>query len=208
MPLDLVALVPDKDIEQALLGLLDRHRSIGIRPLDGIKVVIHPHRDPGVYSTSNALLDPFVGEAAHAIILLDRAWEGTPIGPVADLEAHVERLCRPRWQTRVRCICIDPEIENWIWSDSPHVHEALGWSSRTELVDWLRSRGMWPDALQKPPDPKAAFEVCTREKMVVPSSSIFRALAGKVSLQRCNDPSFHRLLAVLREWFPPNARPN
>lgn len=202
MSLDLVVLVPDKDIEQALGGLVKRHQSIGIRPLAGVKIIVHPGRDPGVYHTGHELLDVFVGEAGHALIVFDREWEGAPSTDPAVLAADVEDRCRPAWGNRVRCVCIEPEVENWVWSDSPHVGTALGWQSRDELIAWLAGRGLWPAGAAKPPDPKAAFEAATRHKRVVPSSSVFGVLARKVSLERCQDPSFLLLLAILRGWFP------
>lgn len=203
MPLDLVVLVPDKDIEQALGSLLKRHQSLGIRPLDEVKIITHPGRDPGVYNTGHALLDPFVGEAGHALIVFDRKWEGAPTKDPLQLARYVEQACHPQWGDKARCVCIDPEIENWIWSDSPHVHAVLGWSGRHEMIAWLRSQKLWPDGMPKPPDPKAAFEAATRKKNVVPSSSIFAELACHVSLKRCQDPSFLLLIKILKEWFPP-----
>ena len=53
---DLVVLVPDKDIEQALAGLLGRYLNIGIRPITIAQIVVHPNRDPGVYHTGRELL--------------------------------------------------------------------------------------------------------------------------------------------------------
>lgn len=202
MSLDLVVLVPDKDIEQTLDGLLGRHKSIGIRTLTGVKIIVHPGRDPGVYHTGHELLKPYVGEARHALVVFDRAWDGAPSEDASALAAAVEECCRPSWREMVRCVCIEPEIENWVWSDSPHVERVLGWSSRAELDAWLNERGLLPSGANKPANPKAAFESATRQKRVVPSSSIFGELAKKVGLQRCQDASFMRLLQILREWFP------
>ncbi len=144
-----------------------------------------------------------MGDAEHALIVFDRAWDGAPSADPAVLAADVERRCRPAWGDRARCICIEPEIENWVWSDSPHVLTVLGWGNRNELLEWLGGRGLWPGGAIKPPNPKAAFEAATRHKKMVRSSSIFGDLARLVSLQRCQDPSFLRLLEVLRGWFPP-----
>lgn len=206
MSSDLVVLVPDKDIEQAVGGLLGRHQSIGIRSPVGVKFIVHPGRDPGVYNTGDALIEPFVGEARYALIIFDRAWDGAPSADPAVLAETVESRCHPAWADRARCICIEPEVENWVWSDSPHVPSALGWANREELRTWLHARGLWPSGAIKPPDPKAAFEAATRQKKVVPSSSIFGELAKKVGIQRCQDLSFLRLLGILREWFPQEAR--
>jgi hypothetical protein len=202
MKADLIVLVPDKDIEQTVGGLLCRHKSIGIHSLAGASIIVHPGRDPGIFKTGHALLEPYIAEARYALIVFDRAWEGAPTDNALALAAHVESTCQPVWGNRARCVCVDPEIEGWIWSDSPHVPTALGWENRTEMVDWLANRGLWPQGCIKPPDPKAAFEEATRYKKVVPSSSIFEELARKVSLRRCRDPSFLALVEILRGWFP------
>lgn len=204
MSLALVVLVADKDIEQAVLGLLDRHGSLGIRSLAGeFKVVVHPQRDPGVYNTGHELLKPFARNIqTHALIVFDRAWDGAPSTDAATLAQSVEERSRGDWGDRARCVCIDPEVENWVWSDSRHVAAELGWPSNAELRAWLSSHDLWPEGSLKPPDPKKAFERSTREKRVVPSSSIFGELARRVGLERCRDPAFVRLRDILREWFP------
>lgn len=203
MSLDLVVLVPDKDIEQTLEGLLARPASLGIRVIEGMTIIVHPQRDPGVYHTAHELLRPYIGEASHALIVFDRAWEGAPSNDPEVLAGEVETRCRATWGDVVRCVCIEPEIESWVWSDSPHVGTVLGWENREELRDWLRERGIWPSGASKPTDPKAAFEAATRQKRIVPSSSIFGDLARKVALRRCQDRSFSLLLEILRGWFPP-----
>lgn len=98
---------------------------------------------------------------------------------------------------------IEPELEAWVFSDSPHVAEALGWSGRTpDLATWLREGGFWEPGRVKPEDPKRAVDEALREARVRRSSSIYRTLAGKVSLQRCRDASFLNLRGVLQQWFP------
>ncbi|MGD8452111.1 MAG: hypothetical protein PVJ57_09860 [Phycisphaerae bacterium] len=202
MKWDLVVLVPDKNIEYAVRGLLNRAKSIGIRPITVAPILVHPGRDPGVYAAARDLLQPFVRDTDHALIVFDRAWDGAPSSDPTALAEHVERQCAPDWSDRVRCVCIDPEIEIWVWSNSPHVARVLDWSSNEELATWLRRRGLWPAGAAKPPDPKKAFQEALHEKQLVLSSAIFRELARQVGINRCQDPSFLRLLGILREWFP------
>lgn len=203
MSIDLVVLVPDASIEQAVRGLLSRPAAVGIRPLGSVKVLVHPNRDPGVFGTAHTLLESFATDAEFALIILDHAWEGSPHPSASEIAKAIESKCRKDWGDRVRCICIDPEVEVWVWSNSPHVAAILGWNSNAELTAWLRERGLWPDAVSKPPDPKAAFEMATKNKKVVPSSALFFELASKVSFERCQDASFRELLSTLRQWFPP-----
>ena len=202
MSLDLIVLVPDKDVEQAVDGILARHQSLRIRPGTSHRIVVHPNRDPGIYNTGHELLESFVGEARNALVVFDRAWDGAPAHDPVELAEHVAKKCRHDWGDRARCVCIDPEIENWVWSDSPNIAAPLGWATRDELVEWLRARGLWPDGMPKPPDPKRAFEAATRHKQVVPSSAIFRKLAATVAIHRCHDPSFLAPCNILRSWFP------
>lgn len=202
MTFDLVVLVPDKSIEQALRELLLRDKHLGIRPLAKHTFIVHPERDPGVFHTGHELLRPYVTDCSFALVCLDAAWEGAPSGEPDELAKLIEQKCAPLWDDRVRCIVISPELEAWVWSDSPHVAKALGWNDLASLRSWLRVRGFdWAPG-HKPGDPKAAFEAAVRQAGLPPSSSIFGRLARTVSVQRCSDPAFRQLADVLRRWFP------
>ncbi len=203
MNLELVVLVPDKNIEQAIRGLLARPERIAMRPLsqDAVEFVVTPGRDPGVFKHARGLLKPYLQDNGRALVILDRAWDGAPTSNPSELAAGIEAQLT-QWGDRARCLCIDPEIEAWIWSDSPHVATQLGWTSLQELRVWLESLSLWPDESEKPPDPKTAFLAATKEKRVTPSSAIFRQLAMQVSFKRCRDRSFNQLLCILRAWFP------
>lgn len=201
MILDLVVLVPDKDIEQTCLGLLKRPKSLGIRPIT-YSIVIHPQKDPGCFHTGHELLTSYAREAARALVLLDQAWEGAPFSDAEKIARDVEGRLSAVWGDRGACVVIDPEVEVWIWSDSPHVAAALGWSGRyARLRRLLESEGVWPAGAGKPSDPKKAYGVAVRASHLSPSSSIFRRIAEHASLQRCTDPSFQKLIARLRQWF-------
>lgn len=198
---DLVVLVADKDIEQSVMGLLGRHQALGIRPVT-FDVITHPGRDPGCFTYGHSMLGLYRDAADHALMLFDAAWEGRPSADPMELEDEVNRRLREPWGSAARCVVIDPEIEQWVWSGSPNVARVLGWQSREPpLRTWLSTNGLWPPDAGKPPDPKAAFESCLREVRVPPSAAIFRQPASRVGIRACNDPSFGRLLGVLREWF-------
>ena len=204
MTYDLVVLVPCRAIEQAMDGLLGRHRAIGIREIkpQRRRIRLHTGHDGGVYKNARTLLRPFVGDAEYALIVLDHAWEGAPSDDAYVIADTIEQNCALDWGARARCVCISPEIEAWVWTDSSRVSKALGWPADfTTLRRWLRDQNLWPADAAKPPDPKRAFEAATRKKRLPPSSSIFKRLAQTVSWRRCNDPSFQRLLAILRDWF-------
>ncbi len=199
---DLVLLVPDKDIEQAFGGLLGRPDALRIRPIKH-EILTHPNRDPGCYHTAEKMLEPYLSRSKHALVVFDRAWDGAPSQDPRALERDVEVKLANLWKDRARCIVIEPEIEIWIWSDSPHVVAALGWQDREpRLRTWLERTDVWPKGQEKPPDPKRAFEHALRAVRLPPSASIFRRIAATVSLTRCKDNSFREVVDVLRRWFP------
>ncbi|MBN2491925.1 MAG: hypothetical protein JXQ29_13845 [Planctomycetes bacterium] len=201
MILDLVVLAADKSTEEAVHGLLGRPQAIGIRPIV-YTIVRHPHKDPGCYHRPEGFLLPYAGDTDHALVIFDRAWEGVPEAEPQELGRHVEERLRPAWGDRARTVVIDPELEIWVWSDSPNVDKVLGWTGHEPpLRVWLEERGYWPRNALKPPNPKRAYLEALEEVRQQKSSSNFRNLAGTVGLSRCGDPSFTRLREILQEWF-------
>ncbi len=119
------------------------------------------------------------------------------------LENQVEtQLHSTGWDDRARAIVIDPELEVWVWSDSPHVPAALGWKGDLPaLRRWLIEHRLWTEDQPQPDDPKAAMEKILRINSRPRSSSIYEDLARKVSLQRCHDAAFLKLRETLVAWF-------
>jgi phage antirepressor YoqD-like protein len=100
-------------------------------------------------------------------------------------------------------ILLDPELEIWVWSDSPEVDGQLGWAQRQpDLRTWLRQKGLLLSDQAKPERPKEAMKAALREVKEPWSSSIHQHLAERVSLRRCTDPGFTKLKDTLRRWFP------
>ena len=98
---------------------------------------------------------------------------------------------------------LDPELEAWVWSNSPHVDDVAGWQNRRlPLRRWLISQGYLQEGATKPEQPKEALEAALRTVRKPRSASLYRQLAERVSLRRCNDPSFLELKTVLTAWFP------
>lgn len=210
--LDLVVLVPGKDEQTAINTLLSSRRpSLGIRRLDW-KILVHPRHDPGCLLEAPEVLEPFVRRVRRGLVLFDHAGCERENASTEELEKDVrQRLSRAGWGDRADAIVIAPELEGWVWSDSPKVDEALGWQGQQPpLRDWLRDQGLWATDTPKPADPKKALEKALREVRIPRSSAVYGELAGKVSLSRCQDPAFARLRAVLRDWFAqdePGGRP-
>lgn len=200
---DLVVLVADKNMEYALRGLLIRHESLGIRPLVS-EVLVHPRRDPGCLKQCHDFLRIYVREFTHALVLLDKEGCGRENRATEDLECSIEKnLKNNGWSGRAKAVVIDPELEIWVWNDSPEVDRILGWSDRTEkLKAWLQGKGFLGNGLAKPKRPKEALEAALRIVRKPRSSAIYKELAETVDLTGCTDRSFLRLKGILQDWFP------
>jgi len=199
---DLVVLVADRDMESAVRGVLGRPEALGIRPLS-VDFHAHPHRDPGCLREGHEFLRSFTNQYRHAIVMLDREGCGRQESARQELEDQIEeRLFNNGWADRAAAIVLDPELEIWIWSDSPEVDNALGWSGRQpNLRNWLREQELLGDNEQKPARPKEALERAMRLVRKPRSSSIYMQLAKTVSLRRCDDPAFVKFRTTLKNWF-------
>lgn len=203
-PPDLVCVVPDKNIESAIRTLLDvRRPALGLSAFV-FDVLVHPRRDPGCYHEGPAFLRGLLGDGTtKCLLVLDHAWEGNPHASAVDAEHAIRaRIEACGIGGRADVVVIEPEVEAWVFSGSPHVDTVLGWAgAKPDLRTWLSDRGLWPSSEVKPPDPKAAMEAALREKRIPRSSSLYRDLAMKVSLDGCRDGAFARFRAVLARWF-------
>jgi hypothetical protein len=199
-PKDLIVLVADKNMKAALSGILQSPR-LNIRRIELLDLLAHPNNDPGVYRQAHEFLRPFHRQAAHALVLFDRDGCGST-RPREQLESDVEtRLAQNGWQERCAVISIEPELENWVWSRSPHVAAALAWEPR-ELEAWLVEGNRWPQHSVKPPRPKEVVEAALRLKRIPRSSSIYYEIATRVNFEGCTDPAFIKLRMTLARWFP------
>lgn len=202
--LDLVMLVPGKDERETFDTLLSsRQESLGIREIR-YNIIVHPRRDPGCFHEAPDMLQPFVARARYALVVLDYDGSGQEHRAAPDVVRDLkERLAGSGWGKRAEVLLLEPELENWVWSDSPHVDTATGWVGRTPaLQQWLRGRGWWPEGVVKPPEPKKCLEEALRQVKMRRSSAIYRQLAEEVSLERCTDAAFLFFKDLMRQWFP------
>ncbi len=111
-----------------------------------------------------------------------------------------ERLDSNGWEGRSQVLVLDPELEVWVWSDSPHMARVLG-ASDEELAEVRKAYPADPPG--KPSRPKEAMEEVLRRSHIPRSSALYGELAQNVSLRRCADAAFQQLRVTLKNWFPP-----
>lgn len=202
---DLVVLVADKNMEFAVKGILENHRKLGIHPLpEERRTILQAQQDAGCFRRCDDLLRPFSKDFTHALVLLDREGSGKEKLSREEMEADIEkRLAASGWNERAVAVVFDPELEIWVWSDSPQVDEVLGWGTRApNLRTWLVEKAWLQPGEIKPARPKEALEDVLREIRRARSSAIYLELAKKVSFQKCTDPAFLKMKETLQNWFP------
>jgi hypothetical protein len=100
-------------------------------------------------------------------------------------------------------ICIEPELESWIWQRNNRVAAPLGFGGVDEMIAEVRAAGLdWPDGQSKPTRPKEALEAVVRRRGIGWSSAVHRSITANISLIGCLDPAFAALREVLQQWFP------
>ncbi len=204
----LVCVVADKNIEAAVSALLESRRpALGLPDFCLKKIVVHPGRDPGCYHKGADFLRGLMGtDDCRGLLVFDQDWQGNPHATAVDTETAVqEHFARLGIAGRAEVVVIEPEIEAWVWSSSPHVGQVLGWDgNHATLRNWLSEQGLWPDDAPKPPDPKAAVEAVLSKQRIPRSSALYRKLAQKVSLKGCQDAAFLRFRELLRRQLAEN----
>jgi hypothetical protein len=200
---DLIVLIPDADMEYAIQALLLRHQALDIRPIT-FDIRRHLQRDAGCRSDCHNFLRLWLNDYQFALVLFDHEGCGRENITRPELEAEVEsRLRANGWKDRCAVIVISPELEAWVWSDSPVVDDALGWRGRTpSMREWLRSEtAFWDPHHIKPERPKEAFESALRKVRKQKSPRLYEYLAGSVAVDRCRDSSFNKFRSLLKLWF-------
>ncbi|MGH9321633.1 MAG: methylation-associated defense system protein MAD4 [Vicinamibacteria bacterium] len=202
----MVVLVADKNIEFALRGILARPKAVGMRSVFA-DIFIHPERDAGCFSRGEQFLRSFSSQYDRGLLVLDRDGSGRDDQSRETLETELEsRLAGAGWADRARAIVIEPELEIWVWAESPHVEDVLGWKGRKpDLRRWLKVAGFVDVEAAKPGRPKSAMQEALRIVSKPRSSVLYSRLAERVSYARCTDPAFDKLRSILGAWFPPAA---
>lgn len=204
--------VADLDAENAVKTLLTtRQAALQIRvefdasrPVDG-DLLRFPMRDSGCATKSVEILSPVRESYEHALLIFDHHGSGreseSPEAIETDLEARLERAGWERGAAGV--VMIAPELEAWVWAQSPNVSQTLGWGKdHSALRAHLEDQELWQPDAGKPADPKQAMDRALKEKRVPRSSRLYESLAKTVSFKHCEDRAFKKLCEHLRAWFP------
>ncbi len=207
---DCVFFVADKTMRETFLGFFCRadlrsQLGCGLFEFDPEEDLFFAagQNDPGLWKRADGLLKPFQRTHFRAVVALDCAWDGSP-GQAGIHDAISRQLVASGWdQARFVVIAIDPELEEWIWQDSPILEKAVRHHGVITLRETLAARKLWPMGMSKPPNPKEVFDLIRQENQVKKSSSTFRRIASEVPVAACVDPEFQRLAEALRTWFPP-----
>ncbi len=201
---DLVVLAADRHMQSALSRLL-RSRTAALRMRDvASDVFAHPQHDPGCAREGVSFLARFAGAYEHGLLVFDHEGSGKEQTPPETLQHDLdESFAQSEWGDSAKAIVVDPELEAWVWSRSPHVATVVGWTDQSvSLPDWLLSEGFLRPGETKPRRPKEALEAALRRARMPHSAALFDQLAARVSVERCQDRSFRDLKATLRKWFP------
>ena len=203
MKKDLVVLAADKDMEHALKGLFTRPKALDIRPIQ-VDIFVHPQHDPACARRGVAFLSNLSERYCHGLLMFDHEGSGREREPVEEIRESLDaEFAGSAWGDRAKAIVLSPELEAWLWSDSPHVEAVTGWTGRQPpLRHWLTHRGWLRPNEAKPMRPKEAFQAALREARRPRSASLYQRIAERVSLHRCTDQSFVEFTETLRRWFP------
>ena len=200
---DLVILAADKDLQHALKGLLERPEALSMRPIEA-DVLVHHEHDPACALRGVDFLANLSGQYRYGLLIFDHEGSGREATAPSELqEAINQQFSESSWGDRARSIVLVPELEAWIWSDSPHVDEVAGWVNHDPgLRPWLIEEGWLQAGEIKPARPKEAFEAALRKVGTPRSASLYGKLARRISLEHCTDPTFLKLRGILGNWFP------
>lgn len=201
---DLIVVTADNQQKRTVSTLLlERWQALGIRQLaiNADSDIYSLQNDPGVFHKAGDFLAVFAQQYERALVLIDAEWEGGPAN-AEEIEEKIQGdLNGNGWEGRSAIVVIDPELEIWVWSTSPHVPRLFGTDWET-IKNLGRQTNYWQTGETKPSRPKEFLEEVLRRTRKRRSTVLYQQLAEKVSLRRCQDSSFRRFCEILQGWFP------
>ena len=157
------------------------------------------HTDGGVHKSAQELLRPYLNTHSRAMVVLDQQFGGEL--PAAEVRQDIlARLHQNGWNDRCEVVVINPELEVWLWQNSPHVEQAVGFSG--SLRQHLQDNGKWPAGAPKPLEPKEAMQALVKAKKPLKTQVVYSRIARSVSIHGCRDQSFDLFANTIRHWFP------
>lgn len=207
---DCMFYVADMNMAETFKGFLTRqqcHQSLGcgqfaFDPLQDLARAAGM-TDGGLWRHAGGLCKGYLQTHRHLVVCLDRDFGGSP--GQAQVRHDVEQqLLAAGWSLgQFAVLVIDPELEQWIWQDSPHVETALKHVSPPSLRQTLQNSGEWPAGHAKPNSPKEVLERLVDQNLRGNrSSTIYSKITSRVSVRNCADGEFLALQAALQAWFP------
>jgi len=203
---DLLFYVADGNMREAIRGFMERdalqHR-VGCAAIEfdaraDIKVA-KGQNDPGVFTRGHELLRPFMGEYQHVVVIVDEEWEGSPgADAIRDqLQAHLRAT---GWEDTGLALVVRPEADVWLWTDTDHTANALGWANWGRLSAALQEKHWLEADAIKPERPKEAAEWALRKgpETIKRPSALYRKVTSKVSATRGTDDPVETLLETIQ----------
>lgn len=201
---DLYVLVADKDMEFLLKGLLPRMPKVYNLREFSFAIEVHSLHDAGCRAMTPYDFSDKAYQGRYALLLFDYEGSGANVPHaklVQEMEDKLQLIKENGWFEDMAVVVIEPELENWVWVNSPHLATAIDWDSIDDLHQWLDKEGLKPLHQPKPNRPKEAFEQALFKSKMPRSSSIYKEIAEKASFKKCIDANFHKLRDMLIRWF-------
>ena len=160
---DLLVVAADKSMQQALKGLLARPQALGIREVE-VDIYPHPRHDPGCALRGVEFMSDWSDQYHHGLLMFDHEGSGREQTHPQELQKALnEDFANSAWGERAKTVILCPELEVWVWSDSPHVSRVAGWGNgNRQLRSWLIEQNISKKVNQSPHVPRKLFrQRCT-----------------------------------------------
>jgi hypothetical protein len=205
---DLFVLCADLDAMNLLEGLFPRLSAIENTQIFTYDIRKHPNRDNGIRTDAHIFLRPLTKQYSRVLVVFDYEGSGENKMSAPDLAADIKnKIVANGWAAdNVQVICINPELENWIWVKAQKIAELIYWQEEQDIYDWLAANN-FPrnqDNYDKPTPPKEAFDALLEQAGEIHSAALFKELAQNASYKNCIEPSFIEMITALKSWFPPS----
>ncbi len=199
---DIIVLVADGTMLNVIEALLQRIPFSSNTRDFASDVINNIGHDSGCYNDAHEFLRPFINQYHYALVIFDKEGCGSEDKKRVEIEDEVQALLNKNgWLDRSSVVVIDPELENWIWQNSPHVERAFGWEEATSMYKWCLAEGILAHGDQKPIRPKETMHKILRKTRTSISSSIYKKIAQTCSYKNCTDLAFIKFINQLELWF-------